>query len=112
MSTAKRRAKKFNCPVEVTLDVIGGKWKSVILWQLRGEAKRYRDLRNLIPNITVRMLTNQLRELEQDGVIKRVVFAEVPPRVEYLLTDSGKSLRPILDSMCAWGKKRTNHHQM
>lgn len=106
MSAAKRRSKKFNCPVEVTLDVIGGKWKSVILWQIRLGPKRYLELKGLIPNITVRMLTKQLRELEQDGVILRQAFAEVPPRVEYSLTESGRTLRPVLDAMCAWGKKR------
>ena len=102
-----RRTKKFNCPVEATLDVIGGKWKSVILWHLRSEAKRFNELRKLIPNVTVRMLTNQLRELEQDGVVSRTVFAEVPPRVEYALTDSGRSLRPILDALCSWGKRKS-----
>lgn len=102
---SNRRTKKFNCPVEVTLDVIGGKWKSVILWHLSSGQKRFGELKKLIPNITVRMLTNQLRELEQDDVVIRTVFAEVPPRVEYALTSSGKSLRPILDALCAWGNK-------
>lgn len=105
--THQRRIKKFNCPVEVTLDVIGGKWKSVILWHLRTKEKRFTELRKLIPNITVRMLTNQLRELEQDGVIHRTVYAEVPPRVEYALSESGKSLRPILDALCQWGKRKS-----
>jgi DNA-binding HxlR family transcriptional regulator len=92
--------------VEVTLDVIGGKWKSVILWHLKLDAKRYSELRKLIPGVTARMLTNQLRELEQDDVIKRTVFAEVPPRVEYALTETGKSLRPLLDALGQWGKRR------
>jgi DNA-binding HxlR family transcriptional regulator len=106
--TKSRRAKKFNCPVERTIDVIGGKWKSVILWNLRSEPRRFTELRKLIPNVTVRMLTNQLRELEQDGVISRTVFAEVPPKVEYALTDLGKSLRPILDALSLWGRKNAH----
>lgn len=106
MQKHKRRTKKFNCPVEVTLDVIGGKWKSVILWHLRSEKKRFTELRKLIPGISVKMLTNQLRELEQDEVVQRHVFPQIPPKVEYSLTDLGKSLRPILDSMCEWAKKR------
>lgn len=101
----RRRDKKFNCPVEVTLFVIGGKWKSVILWHLKSGPKRFTVLRKLIPAVTVRMLTHQLRELELDGVVAREIFPEVPPRVEYSLTTKGKSLRPILDALCDWGKK-------
>jgi DNA-binding HxlR family transcriptional regulator len=99
------KRKVYNCPVEVTLDVIGGKWKALILWHLRSETMRFAELRKLIPSITQRMLTRQLRELEADGVLARKVYAVVPPKVEYSLTDRGDSLRPLLDVMCRWGKQ-------
>ncbi len=91
------------CPMTTTLQVIGGKWKTVILWHLRSETRRFGVLRKLIPAITQKMLTQQLRELERDGVVLRKVYAEVPPRVEYSLTDLGHSLEPVLAAMCAWG---------
>ena len=96
--------KTYHCPVEVTLDVIGGKWKCVILWWLSYETRRFGDLKSLIPGITQKILTEKLRELEQDGLISRQVYAEKPPRVEYSLTPYGESIRPITDLMCAWGK--------
>jgi len=94
----------YRCTVAVTLDVIGGKWKAVILWQLTFKTLRFSQLRRRLPGITQKMLTQQLRELERNGVVHREVFAEVPPRVEYSLTDSGRSLQPILHMMCEWGK--------
>lgn len=96
--------KKYYCPVEVTLDVIGGKWKCVILWWLSQGKRRFSDFKGLIPGITHKVLTEKLRELEQDGIVFRQVYAEKPPRVEYSLTDYGESIRPITDLMCAWGK--------
>lgn len=96
---------KYYCPVEVALEVIGGKWKCVILWWLRQDAKRFGELKQLIPGITQKVLTQQLRELEADGLIRRQVYREVPPRVEYSLTSYGESVRPITDLMCDWGKK-------
>jgi DNA-binding HxlR family transcriptional regulator len=96
----------YNCPVEVTLDVIGGKWKTLILWHLRSDTKRFAELRRLMPGITQRMLTHQLRELEAHDVVARKVYPVVPPKVEYSLTDVGRSLRPILDVMCRWGQKK------
>jgi DNA-binding HxlR family transcriptional regulator len=98
-------ARKYNCPVEATLDVIGGKWKVVILFWLRDGMRRFGELRRQIPGISERMLTQQLRELEAHGVVARTVYAEVPPRVEYALTPYGRTLRPITDLMCAWGKR-------
>ena len=94
----------YNCPVETTLNIIGGKWKGVILYHLLSGKKRFNELRRKLPNITQRMLTLQLRELESDGIVKRTVYAEVPPRVEYELTDLGKSMENIIMEILYWGK--------
>ena len=96
--------KKYNISVEATLEVIGGKWKCVILCHLTHEKKRTSELKRLMPNITQKMLTQQLRELEEDGVINRIVYNQVPPKVEYELSEYGRSLEGILDSLCAWGE--------
>lgn len=95
----------YGCPIEVTLDVIGGKWKGMVLYCLLKGTARFNELRRLIPKATQRVLTTQLRELEQDGVIRRKVYPEVPPRVEYSLTEFGLSLKPILELMGAWGEE-------
>jgi len=92
-----------HCPVEVTLDVIGGKWKCLIIHHLLDGTKRFGELRKLTPAITQRMLTAQLRELERDGIVHRKVYPQVPPKVEYSLTELGKSLKPVLISMDKWG---------
>ncbi|MFD2088321.1 winged helix-turn-helix transcriptional regulator [Brevibacillus brevis] len=92
------------CPVETTLDVIGGKWKGIILYQLLNGTKRFNEFRRLNPGITQFMLTLQLRELERDGIIHREIYKEVPPRVEYSLTDFGRTLEPVIMSMKAWGE--------
>lgn len=92
------------CPVTTTLSVIGGKWKPIILWIIRDETKRFGEIKKLIPSITQKMLTQQLRELEDDGIIVRKVYAVVPPKVEYSLTDYGRSLMPIMDAMAQWGR--------
>jgi len=92
----------YFCPVEGTLDVIGGKWKPLIIWFLRKRVLRFSDLRRSIPGITDVMLTKQLRELEQDGVIKRKIYTQVPPKVEYSLTPLGKTIIPLLDALCDW----------
>ena len=91
------------CPVEVTVDLIDGKWKVMILYHLLDGTKRFNELRRLMPNTTQRSMTNQLRELERDGLIERTVYAEVPPRVEYRLTELGRSLEPLLLYMLEWG---------
>lgn len=98
--------KRYGCPVEVTLEVIGGKWKCTILWWLRKSAKRFTELMHLIPGITQKVLTTQLRELEADGLIHRQVYREKPPRVEYSLTLQGETLNPITELMCDWGKTK------
>lgn len=101
----KKRAShcQYGCSVEVTLDVIGGKWKGVILFRLLASTLRFNELRRLLPDVTQRMLTLQLRELEQAGVIHREVYPEVPPKVEYSLTPFGRSLEPIILLMRDWG---------
>ncbi len=95
----------YLCPVEATVDVIGGKWKSVILFHLLSGKKRFGELQRLLPGVTQRMLTLQLRELEADGIVERYVYREVPPKVEYSLTPFGKSLEPVLEQMLAWGQE-------
>lgn len=94
----------YNCPMEAALQVIGGKYKSLILWFLSDKTLRYSEIHRLIPSVTDKILTKQLRELEQDGLIKRKVYPIVPPRTEYSLTDFGKSLCPILAQLCTWGE--------
>lgn len=91
------------CPVEVTLDLIDGKWKGVILFHLQDGLLRFGELRRLMPGITQRMLTKQLRALEEDGLITRKVYAEVPPRVEYALSETGERLRPVIEILRSWG---------
>lgn len=93
---------KYSCPVEAMVEVIGGKWKGVILYHLLDGTKRFNELKRLKPNITQRMLTLQLRELEADGIIHREVYREVPPKVEYSLTELGESLRPVILLMMEW----------
>ena len=91
------------CPVTTTLSVIGGKWKPIILFTIRNEKKRFGEIKKLIPGITQKMLTQQLRELEQDGIILRKVYPVVPPKVVYSMTEYGLSLSPVLNAMAAWG---------
>ena len=93
----------LHCPVDTTLRLIGGKYKSLILWHLIDGALRYGELHRLIPQATPKMLTQQLRELENDHLLKREVFPVIPPKVEYSLTDLGRSLKPILVTMYDWG---------
>ena len=94
-----------NCPVAATLQLIGGKYKALLLWHLSDQVLRFNELRRLVPEATPKMLTQQLRELEADGLINRKVYPVVPPKVEYSLTERGKSLFPILQAMYAWGSK-------
>ncbi|HZD26696.1 MAG TPA: helix-turn-helix domain-containing protein [Alphaproteobacteria bacterium] len=95
--------KTYRCPIEVTLGVIGGKWKPVILWRLGQRTYRFAELRRAIPGITERVLTQQLRQLEADGIVGRRVHASVPPKVEYSLTPYGESLQPAMTAICNWG---------
>ncbi len=95
---------RVGCPVEACTEVIGGKWKGKILFILFLGTKRFGELRKLMPDTTQRMLTMQLRELEEDGVIARKVYQQVPPKVEYSISAKGESLKPIIDAMWHWGQ--------
>ncbi len=95
----------YRCTVSVTLEIIGGKWKSLILWHLSFKTLRFSQLQRRLQKVTQKMLTQQLRELEADGLIHREVYAEVPPRVEYSLTKLGESVVPVLQQMYLWGKE-------
>jgi DNA-binding HxlR family transcriptional regulator len=96
--------KTYNCPVEAAIEVIGGKWKAPILWWLQQRTWRFAELRRQLPGITEKMLTQQLRELEADGIVARRVYPTVPPRVEYSLTEYGLSLKRALRAICEWGR--------
>lgn len=95
--------KKINCPVTATLELIGGKWKTIILYCLSTSTKRFGEIAVRIPNISRKVLTEQLKELENDGLILREHYKEIPPRVEYSLTDLGKSLSPVFRELEIWG---------
>ena len=99
------------CPVTTTLSVIGGKWKPVIMWILKDGKKRFGEIKGMIPSVTQKMLTQQLRELEDDGIIHRKVYAVVPPRVEYNLTEYGLTLLPVLKAMAEWGESHSYRPQ-
>ena len=103
-----RKTKEFtpgNCPVVYCMNIIGGKWKPIILFYLEEKKMRFSELSKQIDGITQKMLTQQLRELESDGLVSRKVYPEVPPKVEYSITKYGLTLKPVLLAMCAWGKK-------
>lgn len=101
----KNRSTDFACPVEATVAAIGGKWKPPILHFLQQRrVVRFGELRRHLPEVTQQMLTNQLRELERDGLIHREVYRQVPPKVEYSLTELGESFQPVLTAMCQWGQ--------
>jgi DNA-binding HxlR family transcriptional regulator len=97
------KRKAVTCPVEFTLAIIGGRWKALILYQLFLGVKRFSQLQKILKGVSQKMLTQQLRELESDGIIHREVYAQVPPKVEYSLTALGASLKPVIESMCEWG---------
>lgn len=108
MKTKKSRRLKnchYGCPVEAALDVIGNKWKGIILFHLLSGLKRFNELKRLIPDVSQRVLTLQLRELEKDNVIKRKVYPQVPPKVEYSLSELGLSLEPVLVALREWGEQ-------
>ena len=100
MTTARNRTEA--CPIEEFMDMIGGRWKVFILWELIQNARRSSELRKSIPPITQKVFTEQIRDLEDSGLVKRTIYPSVPPRVEYEATELGQSLREILKSMCHW----------
>ncbi|MCG8632623.1 MAG: helix-turn-helix transcriptional regulator [Desulfobacterales bacterium] len=100
------KGKAYHCPVEVTMDILSGKWKSLMLWHLNDGTKRYKELERIVPGVSQKMLTQQLRELERDGLVIRTVYPEIPPRVEYALTELGRSAFPILEMMHAWARDK------
>lgn len=108
----KFRNVEYRCSMELTIDLIGGKWKSLILWNLSEDTLRFGELRKKLPQVTQRMLTQQLRELEESGLVNRFVYTEVPPKVEYSLTVAGKSILPILASLSQWGLDYINKTEM
>jgi DNA-binding HxlR family transcriptional regulator len=97
------RQKTYSCGLDASLDVIGGKWKGLILWALRSDAHRFGELRRVVEGISEKMLIQHLKEMEADGIVKRRDFKEVPPRVEYALTPFGQSLYAALAPLCEWG---------
>ncbi|WP_099467456.1 winged helix-turn-helix transcriptional regulator [Konateibacter massiliensis] len=99
----KNNRPEYNCPVDTTINLIGGKYKSLILWHLVNSTLRFGELSKLISQATPKMLTQQLRELEEDNLVIRTVYPVVPPKVEYKLSDLGNSIRPILEAMYSWG---------
>jgi DNA-binding HxlR family transcriptional regulator len=99
----KRR--ETNCPAEITLTVIGGRWKVLLLYHLFQGVKRFSELQRAVSGITQKMLTQQLREMERDGLVHREVYPEVPPKVEYSMTALGMTLEPVVRAMCEWGVK-------
>jgi DNA-binding HxlR family transcriptional regulator len=97
--------KLYHCAMDITMDYIGGKWKSVVLWYLKSKTLRFTELKKSIPDITEKMLSIQLKALEADGILKREVYGRKPPiRVEYSLTDFGKTLIPAIDAIAKWGR--------
>jgi DNA-binding HxlR family transcriptional regulator len=103
-----RSKKTVSCPAEKTLAIIGGRWKLMILHELCAGVSRFGELQRGLKGVSEKVLAQHLRELEKDGIIQRTVYAEVPPRVEYSLTPSGKTLKPILEAMHEWGRNHSN----
>ena len=93
------------CPIGTAIAIIGGKWKIPVLYNLRDETLRFSQIQKALPAVTQKMLTQQLRELERDGLVSRKVYAQVPPKVEYTITPLAKELEPILDALCKWGSQ-------
>lgn len=97
-------SKQYNCFFQLATDMIGGKWKGMVLWALKKDVKRNGELKRLIPKISQKMLTQQLRELEDVGIVERIIYPVIPPKVEYKLTKNGHDLIPILEDLHDWGK--------
>lgn len=106
------REKVFNCPLEITVSLVGGKWQCVILWHLRKGALRFSQLKRRLPGITPKMLTQQLRDLEENDLIVRKIYPVIPPKVEYTLSEYGNSFVPVLKSMYSWGKQYSKEYDI
>lgn len=104
--------KEYKCFFQLATDIIGGKWKGIVLWALKKDIKRNGELKRLIPDISQKMLTQQLRELEEAGIVKRIVYPVIPPKVEYKLTLWGERLMPILEDLHDWGKEYANDNNI
>ncbi|CAA9343052.1 MAG: Transcriptional regulator, HxlR family [uncultured Cytophagales bacterium] len=102
------KGQTYHCALDVTMHFIGGKWKTVVLWYMRNGRKRFSELKRHIPDITEKMLSLQLKQLEADGFVGKTIYPEVPPRVEYFLTDAGKTLLPVLEVLARWGREKGN----
>jgi DNA-binding HxlR family transcriptional regulator len=103
MKAEKKISSQVECPVTASMTVLGGKWKPIIVFILSMDKRRFSEIERMIPSATRKTLTVQLRELEKDGIVKREIFPEVPPRVEYSLTELGNTLRPAMKALCDWG---------
>ena len=104
----KRNIDYNDCPINTTIRIIGGKWKIPVLYVLREKTLRFSEIQKSLPQVTQKMLTQQLRELEKDGLVSRKVYAQVPPKVEYTITPMAKKLEPIIDALCQWGTDYQN----
>lgn len=100
----KEKAMKYNCPIEAAMDIVGGKYKAIIIYHLISGTMRYSEIQRAIPQATPKMLSQQLKELEADGIINRVLYPVVPPKTEYSLTELGQTIVPIVQSLCDWGE--------
>lgn len=96
----------FHCALDVTMRFIGGKWKAVVLWYLKNKTRRFSELKEQIPDITDKMLSLQLKALEEDGLIIRTVYPQVPPRVDYQLSEEGRSIVPVVEAIAKWGRNK------
>lgn len=102
----RKRQKDFKCSIGFTMTVIGNKWRAIILWHItKSQSMRYGQIKNSIPNISHKILSQELKNLENDGLIERIPYPVIPPKVEYILTERGQSLESILTELCLWGKK-------
>lgn len=105
----KQRERPYSCGIDAALDVVGGKWKALILWALSTGTQRFGDLKRMVPGVTEKMLIQQLRELEHDGIVSREIYPQVPPKVEYSLTELGVSLNAALVTLGTWGNEHMDH---
>jgi DNA-binding HxlR family transcriptional regulator len=104
-----KRKPVFECPVNATLNVIGGRWKILVIYHLADGIARFNELQRAVPGISKRVLAQQLRQLERDGIVARRVYDQSPPRVEYSLTDFGRTLEPVMERLCQWGETYEAH---